>query len=121
MRRVITAAGEVPIGDLESGALERTAFLTPRELEELDGRPARTIAGRIALKGAAIALFAELTGEPRPATDFEFLREEGGSTVPLALPELPAAARVIGPVRCSISHTASDAYAMAAVEVDDGR
>jgi phosphopantetheinyl transferase (holo-ACP synthase) len=101
-------------------ALDAAAF-SPAEREEAEALPARTAAGRLALKRAVRALLEELSGASVPLDAIRVRSGAGGRPeVSLAEGADERAAEVCRRVRASISHSRRTALGAAAAE-EEGR
>ncbi len=101
----------VPLADV---ARDRAAILRQSfdvgEQADLEGRPDRTVAGRLALKRALVDLWVRLApGVPAAARDFILSREASGAPGLRSVPGSIAP----GQVRVSISHSPDLAVGLA--------
>ena len=107
---VRTCLARIPLADVaREGAL--AGDFTPIERTELEGRPDRTIAGRLALKIALVGLWAQLVpGQPVRPRDFVLRSDSSGAPRLRSFPEgIPGLE-----VQVSIAHSADLAVGLAA-------
>ena len=94
------------------------AHFSPAEVEGLRGMPARSLAGRVALKRAVLSALGDLDLSPQGACerDVELGRGTAGAPIVVLLP-LPEEIEpeVRARLHVSISHTRKNAYGLVAV------
>jgi len=106
----------VPIDHVrENRTAVLSQFFTPGETHRMRSRPARTLAGILALKRGLVKHFSSVAGcEECSELDFEFDHDDNGAPLPLSLP----GPQVGSAFFVSVSHTADRACGLTVAQED---
>jgi len=104
---------------VEDVGVARTSWLSPEEERGLEGKPAMSAAGLVALKKAILRLLLHAAPDARPcAADIVLGHAGNGAPVILSMPAIPGrrAAALARRMRVSISHTKTHGCGLAVLE-----